>query len=159
MARGDRLFGFSFAQLRSSFAKIKNGVATGKTLDEMLRSEKMSLDSGISDQVFETLLIAKEFGGKDSNNALRLLSEFIRDDIDAVEEIRTKFGWIRNSAALASAAPWILLVLLSSQQSTVEAFAKPSGMAILILGVVMTVIAFLWMDRVGQLPAQPRPLR
>lgn len=146
-------------QLRPSFSRIKQGVTSGKTLDEMLRSEKAILDSGLSDQVFETLLIAKEFGGKDSNNALRLLSQFIRDDIDALEEIRTKFGWIRNSAALASAAPWILLILLSSQQATVEAFAKPSGVAILVAGVLMTFIAYFWMDRVGQLPVQPRPLR
>lgn len=147
------------APLKPSFSRIKAGLLSGKTLDEVLLREKEKLDSAISDQVFETLIIAKEFGGKDSNNALRLLSEFLRDDIDVSEEIRTKFGWIRNSAVLASAAPWILIVLLSSQKSTVSAFATNTGVGVLILGVIMTALAYLWMERVGRLPEMARALR
>lgn len=146
-------------QLRDAFVRIRKGVKDGKTLETVLRSEKQRMASAISDQVFESLLIAKEFGGKDSNNALRLLAEFVRDDIDVLEEIRTKFGWIRNSAALASAAPWLLLILLSSQKSTVDAFSSPAGGGILIAGVLLTAIAYLWMERVGRLPQPARALR
>jgi len=75
------------------------------------------------------------------------------------EEIRTKFGWIRNSALLATAAPWLLLILLSTQDSTVEIYSTPSGALVLSLGVVMTATAYIWMDKVGSLPAAPRALR
>lgn len=147
------------APLKPSFNRIKDGLLSGHTLDQVLMQEKEKLDSAISDQVFETLIIAKEFGGKDSNNALRLLSEFLRDDIDVIEEIRTKFGWIRNSAVLASAAPWILIVLLSSQETNVNAFSTNAGIGVLILGVVMTAAAYGWMERVGRLPEMARALR
>ena len=146
-------------QLRDAFARVRKGIKDGKTLETVLRVEKQRMASAISDQVFESLLIAKEFGGKDSNNALRLLAEFVRDDIDMLEEIRTKFGWIRNSAALASAAPWLLLILLSSQKSTVVAFSSPTGAGILIAGVVSTAVAYFWMERVGRLPQPARALR
>lgn len=145
--------------LRPNFQRIREGLRTGKTLEELVEREKKLLASAISDQVFETLLIAKLFGGRDSNNALRLLSEFIRDDIDVLEEIRTKFGWIRNSAALATAAPWLLLLLLSSQKSTVEAFSSTAGAMILTSGVLMTAIAYLWMNKVGRIPQPARALR
>lgn len=145
--------------LQPSFQRIREGVEEGVSFENMLLREKGILKSPISDQVFETLLVAKEFGGKDSNNALRLLSEFIRDDIDMLEEIRTKFGWIKNSAALASAAPWLLLILLSSQKSTVTAFATGSGISMLLAGVLMTVFAYFWMERVGRLPTAARALR
>ncbi|MEN9517372.1 MAG: hypothetical protein RLZZ159_1238 [Actinomycetota bacterium] len=145
--------------LRPSFLRIKREIILGETFEAAITREKEFLKSSISDQVFQTLLVAKEFGGRDSNSALRLLSEFIRDDIEVIEEIRTKFGWIRNSAALASAAPWLLLVLLSSQKTTVEAFSTSAGKGILITGVMMTAIAYLWMERVGHLPEPARALR
>lgn len=145
--------------LRPSFVRIKSGVVRGESLEHLFAKEKQLLKSAIADQVFETLNLAKQFGGRDSNNALRLLSEFIRDDLEVLEEIRTKFGWIRNSAALATAAPWILLLLLSSQPSTVTAFSRGSGVSVLIAGVLMTAIAYIWMDKVGQLPTPSRALR
>ncbi len=145
--------------LRDSFERIRVGLQQGEVFESVLKREKAALNSAISDQVFETLVLAKDFGGRDSNNSLRLLAEFIREDLDVVEEIRTKFGWIRNSAALATAAPWILLILLSSQSSTVAAFSTSAGIQVLSIGVVMTAVAYLWMERVGTLPQMARALR
>jgi tight adherence protein B len=145
--------------LRHNFIRVKMAVLRGESLESALRLEKQELNSAISDQVFETLIVAKEFGGRDSNNALRLLSEFVRDDLDVLEDIRTKFGWIKNSAALATVAPWVLLVLLSTQRSTIEAFSTVSGVKILASGVIMTGLAYLWMERVGQIPKPARALR
>jgi tight adherence protein B len=145
--------------LRPSFAQIQSDLLSLGNFEQVLLKEKRRLDSAISDQVFETLIISKDFGGRDANNALRLLAEFVREDIAVAEEIRTKFGWIRNSALLATAAPWLLLILLSTQDSTVEIYSTPSGALVLSLGVVMTAIAYIWMEKVGSLPAAPRALR
>jgi tight adherence protein B len=145
--------------LRPSFAQIQSDLSSLGNFEQVLLREKKRLDSAISDQVFETLIISKDFGGRDSNNALRLLAEFVREDIAVAEEIRTKFGWIRNSALLATAAPWLLLILLSTQDSTVEIYSTPSGALVLSLGVVMTATAYIWMEKVGSLPAAPRALR
>lgn len=145
--------------LQSTFARIERNLLRGEDFSHVVLHEKRLANSAISDQVFETLVLAKDFGGKDSNTALRLLAEFVREDLAVVEEIRTKFGWVRNSAVLATAAPWILLILLSTQSSTREAFARPSGLQILTLGIVMTTAAFLWMEKVGALPLNPRALR
>ena len=145
--------------LRPSFAQIQSNLLSLGNFEQVLLKEKRRLDSAISDQVFETLIISKDFGGRDANNALRLLAEFVREDIAVAEEIRTKFGWIRNSALLATAAPWLLLILLSTQDSTVEIYSTPSGALVLSLGVVMTATAYIWMEKVGSLPAAPRALR
>ena len=145
--------------LRPSFAQIQSNLLSLGNFEQVLLKEKKRFDSAISDQVFETLIISKDFGGRDANNALRLLAEFVREDIAVAEEIRTKFGWIRNSALLATAAPWLLLILLSTQDSTVEIYSTPSGALVLSLGVVMTATAYIWMEKVGSLPAAPRALR
>lgn len=145
--------------LRPLFYKIEEELLNGKEFTESVLEAKSLANSAISDQVFETLIYAKDFGGKDSNSALRLLSEFVREDLAVLEEIRTKFGWIKNSAILATIAPWMLLILLSTQASTREAFSSFEGIRILIAGVFMTGVAYIWMDRVGTLPSPERALR
>jgi len=145
--------------LRDDFRIIESELLHGGEFGEILLRAKDNADSAIADQVFETLILAKEFGGRDTNSALRLLAEFVREDLAVSEEIRTKFGWIKNSAILATIAPWLLLLLLSSQKSTRESFSTIAGMQILALGVVLTGIAFVWMQRVGKLPQMERALR
>jgi tight adherence protein B len=71
-------------------------------------------------------------------------------------EIEVKHGWIKNSAHLSAAAPWILLLLLSTQPSTAAAYSTPTGAMILIAGLVMTGVAYIWMNRLGRLPQTPR---
>jgi tight adherence protein B len=132
---------------------------SGESLEVSLLSEMRALDSSASDQTLSTLLIAKEFGGRDVTVTLRLLSSFLRDDFEAQEEIKTKFGWIRNSALLGAAAPWLILLLLSAQKDTVEAYQSSAGKIVLSIGVIATAVAFLWMERVARMPEAARPLR
>lgn len=145
--------------LRDDFRVIESEMLQGEEFGQILLRAKENADSAIADQVFETLILAKEFGGRDTNSAMRLLAEFVREDLAVSEEIRTKFGWIKNSAILATIAPWLLLLLLSSQRSTRESFSTFAGMQILAIGVVLTGIAFVWMERVGKLPQMERALR
>lgn len=145
--------------LRFIFLTIERQLLDGKDFVSTLLEAKNLANSAIADQFFETLIFAKDFGGKDSNSALRLLAEFVREDLAVLEEIRTKFGWIRNSAILATLAPWILLILLSTQESTRQAFSTVEGVRILAAGVLMTGIAYVWMERVGSLPSMERALR
>jgi tight adherence protein B len=109
-----------------------------------------------SDQIFEALLIAKELGGSELLQILRTLGDFLRQDLVLRREIEVKHGWIKNSAHLSAAAPWLLLLLLSTQPTTAAAYATPTGVLILASGLVMTAIAYLWMNKLGQLPQTPR---
>jgi tight adherence protein B len=87
---------------------------------------------------------------------LRTLGDFLRQDLALRREIEVKHGWIKNSAHMSAVAPWILLLLLSTQPSTAIAFSTPTGGMILIAGLFMTAVAYLWMNRLGRLPQTPR---
>ena len=71
-------------------------------------------------------------------------------------EIEVKHEWIKNSAHLSAATPWILLLLLSTQPSTAAAYSTSTGAMILAAGLVMTGVAYIWMNRLGRLPQTPR---
>ena len=87
---------------------------------------------------------------------LRQLGDFTRQDLSLRREVAAKQGWIRNSAHLSAAAPWILLLLLAAQPSTSAAFSSPQGITILAVGVAMTALAYLWMGRLSNLPEPQR---
>ena len=109
-----------------------------------------------SDQIFEALIISKALGGGELLQILRSLGDFLRQDLALRREIEVKHGWIKNSAHLSAAAPWILLLLLSTQPSTAAAYSTTTGAMILVAGLVMTGIAYMWMSRLGRLPQTPR---
>jgi tight adherence protein B len=109
-----------------------------------------------ADQLFESLIYAKNLGGSELLSLLRQLGDFTRQDLSLRREIAAKQGWIKNSAHLSAAAPWILLLLLSAQPSTAAAFASPQGVSILGAGVAMTALAYLWMGKLSSLPEPKR---
>ena len=117
---------------------------------------KSRLNSHGSDQILEAILLAKSLGGSELLQIFRTLGDFLRQDLALRKEIEIKHGWIKNSAHLSSAAPWLLLLILSSQPGTAEAFAAPAGVFILFVGLFLTTLGYLWMGRLGQLPKLPR---
>jgi tight adherence protein B len=71
-------------------------------------------------------------------------------------EIAAKHSWVKNSAALAAVAPWILLLLLATQPNTLRAYTSATGFTILIIGALLTITAYFWMEKVGKLSETPR---
>lgn len=130
---------------------LSNGDFVGAT--ERLKAR---LDSQGSDQILEAILLAKSLGGSELLQIFRALGDFLRQDLALRKEIEIKHGWIKNSAHLSSAAPWLLLLLLSSQPGTAQSFAQPGGIMILLIGLILTSVAYLWMGKLGQLPNPPR---
>ena len=109
-----------------------------------------------SDQIFEAVSISKTLGGSELLTILRTVGTFLRQDLALRREIEVKHGWIKNSAHLSAAAPWLLLLLLSTQPATSSAFSTRSGALILLFGVAMTAVAYLWMNHLSKLPQLPR---
>lgn len=134
---------------------LRSGVDFGQALNEL----KQTFNDGTSDQVCEVLDFARVSGSRDTSLTLRTLSNFIRRDLALRAEIQAKHSWVKNSAALAAIAPWILLLLLAAQPNTLKAYTSGSGFTILITGAVLTVVAYFWMEKVGELSETPRVFR
>jgi tight adherence protein B len=142
--------------LRPAFTQFKATLYGSGDLTQAIEELKALFAHHGSDQIFEALIISKALGGSELLQILRSLGDFLRQDLALRREIDVKHGWIKNSAHLSAAAPWILLLLLSTQPSTAAAYSTPTGAMILIAGLVMTAIAYIWMNRLGRLPQTPR---
>lgn len=142
--------------LRPAFVQFRTNLQGSGDLTIAIDELKTMFSHHGSDQIFEALLISKTLGGSELLQILRTLGDFLRQDLALRREIDVKHGWIKNSAHISAAAPWILLLLLSTQPSTAKAYSTAAGAMILIAGLVMTAIAYLWMNRLGRLPQTPR---
>lgn len=142
--------------VRPYFQSFHHEMSTTGDFESALQRVKNELGHASTDLVIESLLIAKSLGGSELLKILRLLGTFIREDLTLRREISVKQGWIKNSAHLSAGAPWILLLLLSSQPATSQAFSTPTGVVILLSGLVMTAVAYIWMNYLSKLPEPNR---
>ena len=147
--RGPELIRPYFLTFHNELRESGNFIASAEKL-------KARLNTHGSDQILEAVIMAKSLGGSELLQIFRTLGDFLRQDLTLRKEIEIKHGWIKNSAHLSAAAPWLLLLLLSSQPGTAQAFAQPGGVAILFIGLVLTGVAYMWMGKLGQLPAASR---
>jgi len=142
--------------MRPAFSKFKSRVFEDGNFDQGIQYLAEYFKSHASDQIFQALLISKSLGGSELLSILRTLGNFLREDLALRNEIAVKQSWIKNSAHLSSAAPWLLLLLLAMQPSTVQAFSTVTGAGILFIGLFMTVLAYIWMTFLSRLPSVPR---
>ena len=142
--------------MRPAFSNFKSRVFEDGNFDQGIQYLAEYFKSHASDQIFQALLISKSLGGSELLSILRTLGNFLREDLALRNEIAVKQSWIKNSAHLSSAAPWLLLLLLAMQPSTVQAFSTVTGAGILFVGLFMTVLAYIWMTFLSRLPSVPR---
>jgi tight adherence protein B len=142
--------------LRLDFADFSSNMASGMKFEIALNKLKTNFADPISDQLCETLYFAAKFGSRNTIKVLRELSEYVSADLSIRAEINTRFGWIKNSANLAALAPWLLFLILRTQANAKIAYQQPIGQYLMITGVLATLIAYYWMNRIANLPKAKR---
>lgn len=142
--------------LRSDFAEFAKNISTGIRFEVALSKLKIKFSDPISDQLCEALFFAAKFGSRNTVKVLRELSEYVSSDLAVRAEINTRFGWIKNSANLAALAPWLLLLILRTQENARIAYQQDIGQFLMLIGVLATALAYLWMNKIAELPKNKR---
>jgi tight adherence protein B len=146
-------------ELRPAFAAFAEDYRATGRFQECLDRLKERLSDPVADRLIESLRIAREVGGSDLGRLLRTLSTFLREDARTRAELETRQGWTINAARLAVAAPWIVLAMLSSRPESLQAYSRPAGVLVLVIGAALSLVAYRVMVRVGRLPEEGRVLR
>lgn len=147
------------AELRPPFARFSSSYRVSGKFADCLDALKHDLADPVGDRVCETMRVAREVGGSDLGSVLRTLSELLRSDARTRAELETRQGWVVNAARLAVGAPWVVLLLLGTQSTTLRAFDSASGGVLLAVGAGACVLAYRIMLQIGRLPQERRVLR
>ncbi len=147
------------AELRAPFARFAANYRASGRFGSCLDALKDDLADPVGDRVCETMRVAREVGGSDLGTVLRTLSELLRADARTRAELETRQGWVINAARLAVAAPWVVLLLLGTQSTTLRAYDTAGGTLLLAIGALVCVVAYRVMLHIGKLPEERRVLR
>lgn len=147
------------ADLRPAFARFAAAHRATGSFDRCLEQLAEELADPVGDRVAEALRLAREVGGTGLGGLLRGLSRFLREDARTRGELEARQSWTVNAARVALAAPWLVLLLLATQSSTITAYNSAAGALVLAIGGGVSYAAYLIMRRIGELPIERRVLR
>ncbi len=144
--------------LRPPFVKFALDYQSSGRFGDCLDLLKDRLADPVGDRVVEALRIAREVGGGDLGRMLRALSGYLRDDARTRAELEARQAWSFNAARLATAAPWVVLLLMSLQPDVIARYSSTAGAVVLGGGAVTCVLAYRLMTWLGRLPTEERIL-
>jgi tight adherence protein B len=142
--------------LRPAFAAFAAEYRASGSFTSSIARLAAELADPVADRVIEALRLARDVGGTDVGRLLRGLGQALREDARARGEIEARQSWTVNGARLAVAAPWAVLLLLASRSSSIRVYDRPGGLVVLAVGGVLSVAAYVLMQRIGRLPTERR---
>lgn len=146
-------------ELRPAFGEFAADYRAGGHFDDALERLKARLSDPVADRIVEALRMTREVGGTDLGKLLGTLADFLRDSARTRSELEARQSWTVNAARLAVAAPWIILMLLATRPEAVAAYNTAAGVAVLLGGLVVSLVCYRLMLRIGSLPEEERVLR
>jgi tight adherence protein B len=143
-------------ELRPAFNSYRQSLEAGHTVSQSLTALKADIANPVADRIIEALRMAHDVGGPELPRILSDLQTSVRADWQVREDALAKQAWIRAASKLGVAAPWIVLVLISGRPETQSSYSEPAGIALLVVGAVVSGFAFKLMQKLGTLPQEKR---
>ncbi|NVM97461.1 type II secretion system F family protein [Arthrobacter sp. SDTb3-6] len=146
-------------ELRGEFAGFGADYRSSGQFEAALERLKDRLADPVADRIMEALRLTRDVGGTDLGRLLGTLSEFLRDHARTRSELEARQSWTVNAARLAVAAPWIVLVLMATRPEAIAAYNSAAGWLVLGGGLLVSVVCYRLMLRIGKLPGERRVLQ
>ena len=143
------------AELRPAFAAFARDMAASGHFDSSIQRLKTNLADPVADRIVETLRMARQVGGTELTTVLRALASSVRADAALRAEVESRQSWIRGAAVLGVIAPWVILAMLAMRPEGARAYGSPGGIALILVGAAVSLLAYRLMIRLGRLP-EPR---
>jgi tight adherence protein B len=141
---------------RAAFADFEREYRMTGGFADSLDRLKDRLADPVADRIIETLRMSREVGGNELTTVLRNLAIYLRQDAAIRSEVEARQSWTVNAARLGVAAPWIVLLLLSTRPEAAQAYNSPAGVAVIVVGLGLSVVAYRIMIGIGRLPEERR---
>ena len=143
-------------ELQPGFAAFTSTYRSSGSFRAGLTRLAAEMADPVADRVVTALVLAHEVGGTDLVRVLRTLGDFVREDLKVRQEIEARWSWTVTAARVAAAAPWLVLVMMSTRPETATAFSSPSGVLVILMGAAATGLGYALMLRAARLPTERR---
>lgn len=143
-------------ELRDGFRAFASSYRASGSFTVGLARLRHVLADPVADRVVAALTLAQQVGGTDLVRLLRTTGDFVRADVRVRKEIEARWSWTVVAARLAAAAPWIVLLLMSTKPEAARAYNTSAGAAVIAGGAAATIAGYRLMLRAARLPEDGR---
>lgn len=143
-------------ELRPGFRAFAGTYRATGSFQSGLDRLRVELSDPVADRVVASLTLAYEVGGTDLVRVLRTLGDFVREDLRVRKEIEARWSWTVTAARVAAAAPWLVLLMMSTRPEAATAYNSPAGATVITGGAIATFVGYRLMLRAARLPEERR---
>ncbi len=152
----ENLASFGPAPLRRAF----NGFdvyARSMGLEAALEMIKSDLADPTSDRVIEVLILANRSGGVVVPKILSDLADATTRDLWTLEQVQSEALEQKINSRIVFVLPWLVLVVITSRSGAFrEFYATTSGLLVVALGGLLSLVGIAVASRFGAQPDEPR---
>ncbi|MET1044547.1 MAG: type II secretion system F family protein [Microbacteriaceae bacterium] len=141
---------------RAAFASFEADYRATGNFSSCVDRLKIALADPVADRILETLRMSRDVGGTELVSVLRNLSAYLRQEAAIRSEVEARQSWTLNAARLGVAAPWVVLLLLSTRPEAAAAYNSTAGVMLIVAGLGVTIVAYRIMVGLGRLPEERR---
>ena len=140
---------------RSYFSYLSEEVERAGLALSVLSAKQMAAHPTF-DILLELLAIEDRFGNTNLAKTLTNLALRLRMRVAVKTQVIQRINAVKSVGKVAMLAPWLVLIVLSTRTENLAAFASVQGFLVLSLGLALCLVAFLSMNKLGQLPKTSR---
>jgi tight adherence protein B len=146
------------SRIRPAFQELVQRIDSGFGMDQSLDWFKSHLGQIQADRFVELIRIVNRSGGSGYLDSLRDQALRTRSEIALWAELDSKQGWVTGTAKLAIVAPWIVVATLAARAENVAIYNTAEGTAVLIVGLLVSLMAYRMVGLLGSLSKPSRVL-
>lgn len=146
------------SRIRPAFQELVQRIDSGFGMDQSLDWFKSHLGQIQADRFVELIRIVNRSGGSGYLDSLRDQALRTRSEIALWAELDSKQGWVTGTAKLAIVSPWIVVATLAARAENVAIYNTAEGTAVLIVGLLVSVMAYRMVGLLGSLSKPSRVL-
>ncbi len=143
-------------ELRPAFVAAEREWLLTTDFERTLDVLKAGLADPTADVACETLLVANAVGGTDLTGRLEALAADRRQDVHDRKDARARQAGVRFARRFVLIVPLGMAVAGMSIGSGREAYSTPQGQILVIAGVVIVGVCWVWAGRLMRLPIPRR---
>ena len=143
-------------ELRPAFEAAQREWLISTDFERTLAVLKSRLADPTADATCETLLIAHELGGSDLDRRLTALIEDRVLDAQGRKDARAKQAGVRFARRFVLLVPLGMALAGMSVGNGRDAYRTASGQALVLVGIGMVVVCWLWAAQLMKLPEEQR---
>ena len=139
------------SELRKHFAQLGRDLDRGEEIQVALAKFRKGIGSRHADFLSLLIELGYELGGHGMAQTWEQAATDLRQEQALLGQVMAKQGWVSGSAKIALIAPWLIALVLIQLPQNKTAFASELGSVVLVFGLLLSMVAYALVNKMGAL--------